>query len=312
MNSILIPLDGSALAEQILPYARALALHLDTRIRLLRVVPDPEPDSTLADGITGMYGMGEASERQQRQQRALEDARANAEGYLVAQAGRLAEYGIDVEIDVRVGSAADNIVEAAASLSPRLIAMATHGYSGLRRWALGSVADRVVHATPVPVLLVRGSEHPPAPSFSLRRILVPLDGSGLSRQALPLASELSSRARADVVLFQSVAPSPETYPSVFGQPTSRYSSVLAALHEQASRELEALTSELRREDVTVTTSIAHGYAAEAIVDEAARRGASVIVMASHGRGGIRRWALGSVADKVLHATTTPLLLVRAG
>lgn len=156
MNTILVPLDGSALAEQVLPHARVLASALDAKIRLLEVVQEPERDSMLADSITGLYGMGEPAERhRERKQLALEDARARAEGYLAVEAGRLQEDGLEVEVEVRIGPAAENIAEAAAAWPPTLIAMATHGYGGLRRWALGSVADKVLHATSTPLVLVR-------------------------------------------------------------------------------------------------------------------------------------------------------------
>ena len=311
MNTILVPLDGSALAEQVLPHARVLASALDAKIRLLEVVQEPERDSMLADSITGLYGMGEPAERhRERKQLALEDARARAEGYLAVEAGRLQEDGLEVEVEVRIGPAAENIAEAAAAGPPTLIAMATHGYGGLRRWALGSVADRVVQSGPAPIFLVRGVEHPRVVS-GIRRILVPLDGSDLARQALPAAVELARGTRADIVLLQSVAPVIEGYPSLFGQLASQYGAVLEALHEAAERELRLVAEELRKEDLSVSIAVANGHPAEMIVDEAAHRGASLIVMATHGRGGLRRWALGSVADKVLHATSTPLVLVRA-
>jgi nucleotide-binding universal stress UspA family protein len=186
----------------------------------------------------------------------------------------------------------------------------THGRSGLRRWALGSVADRVVQAAPAPVLLVRGSDLP-THTFNLKRILLPLDGSDLARQALPIAVELATCAQAELALLQAIAPVIEGYPNLFSQPTSQYGAVLAALREQAEVELGGVAGELRPQEPVVTTSVANGHPAEVIVDEAARHAASLIVMATHGRGGLRRWALGSVADKVLHTTTTPLMLVRA-
>ena len=161
MNSILVPLDSSALAEQIMPYIRELAPLLSASVRLLQVVPEPERDSMLADSITGLYGMSEPPERyRERKQLALEEARVHAEGYLAAQASRLLEDGLDVETEVRIGPVAENIIEVAAGRKPTLIAMVTHGYSGLRRWALGSVADRVIQAAAAPVFLVRGAEKP--------------------------------------------------------------------------------------------------------------------------------------------------------
>jgi nucleotide-binding universal stress UspA family protein len=311
MNTILVPLDGSTLAEQILPYIRTLAPILSAQVRLLVVVPDPEPDRLLTDSLSGSYGVGMPPERyRERQQLALEEAWAHAEGYLAAHTSRLQAEGLDVESEVRVGPAAENIVEVAQHMRATLIAMVTHGRSGLRRWALGSVADRVVQAAPAPVLLVRGSDLP-THTFNLKRILLPLDGSDLARQALPIAVELATCARAELTLLQAIAPVIEGYPNLFSQPTSQYGAVLAALRGQAEVELGGVAGELHPQEPVVTTSVANGHPAEVIVDEAARHAASLIVMATHGRGGLRRWALGSVADKVLHTTTTPLVLVRA-
>jgi nucleotide-binding universal stress UspA family protein len=181
----------------------------------------------------------------------------------------------------------------------------------LRRWALGSVADKVIHATDAPVLLVRGQAQPVVQPP--RRILTPLDGSGLSRQALPLASEIARAARAELILLRAVVPMIEAYigAPVLGRPLVENSETLNALYEYALDELKAEAASLRAEAPRVLTRAIIGYPAEVIIDEAREMDVDLIVMATHGYSGLRRWALGSVADKVLHATTTPLILVRA-
>jgi len=177
--------------------------------------------------------------------------------------------------------------------------MATHGYGGLRRWALGSVTDRVVHTATVPVCVVRSAAHVAPGEHALTRILVPLDGSDLARQALPLAIELAKRASAELVVLRAV------------EPHTQYASLLIMQRTQAARDLHALAAELRQQQVVVTPMVVVGSATEAIVDAAAQRGVDLIVMATHGYGGLQRWALGSVADKVLQAAPIPILLVRA-
>ena len=142
MNTILVPLDGSALAEQVLPQVSTLALTLDAKVCLLQVVAEPERNRPLADSISEMYGAGESPEQYEaRQRRALEERCAHAEGYLSARAALLQAAGLQVEVEVRVGPAPEIIAEVAAAIPARLIALATHGYSGLRRWAVGSVAE---------------------------------------------------------------------------------------------------------------------------------------------------------------------------
>ncbi len=312
MKSILVPLDGSPLAEQILPYAGALAPLLQAQLHLLEVVPEPAHELVASANLTAMYGTADSIEREHMRQRAeLEEAFARAETYLAAQTSQLMEQDLAVQTDIQAGLPANVIVELARNPRTRLIAMATHGRGGLQRWALGSVADRVAQASPAPVLLVRATMHTSPADFRLRHILVPLDGSELARQALPLACDLAHAAHARITLIQAVSPKIEGYPSLLAQPQPSYRAILSALHAAAERELEHAAAAIRQPDLPVTTVVVTGHAAEAIVDEATRRGASMIVMATHGYGGLRRWALGSVADQVLHATHLPLLLVRA-
>ena len=130
-------------------------------------------------------------------------------------------FGIDVETDVRCGPAPDVIIEAAEGLHISMIAMATHGYSGLRRWALGSVTDRVVHATATPVFVVRGAKPAPVDPVVFKRVMVPLDGSPLAAQALPLAADLAERARAELLLMQAVEETNEIYPVITSEEASR-------------------------------------------------------------------------------------------
>ena len=311
MNTILVPLDGSALAEQILPYVRALAPLLNVQIHLLEVVPEPAHELVSSGGLVLLYG-GDALERDQSRQRwELEEAFARAETYIGAQTSRLEDADLVVHSNIVGGQPAQVIVDLARETHTKLVAMATHGRGGLQRWALGSVADRVAQASAVPVLLVRATPHPTPVDFGLKHILVPLDGSELARQALPLACELAQAARAKITLIQAISPKIEGYPSLLTQPLPGYGVILNALRVAAQQELEQVAGQIRQPDVAVEIAVVTGHAAEIIVDEAAKRAASMIVMATHGYGGLRRWALGSVADQVLHASNLPLMLVRA-
>ena len=310
MKTILVPLDGSALAEAVLPYVRLLANTLGARVRLLHVITEVDTPNPLAYDISTLYSMSDVvAARQTSYHQSLQALREHAEGYLASQAMRLKDDGIEVDLDARFGAPPDMIVEVAEQRSVSLIAMATHGYSGLRRWALGSVTDRVVQATRTPVFVVRGTPEPHGEP-ELQRILVPLDGSEFAREALPLAADIAASAQAEIELIQAIVPDMPPIDPVI--PTSTEAQpALAVQREHAAGELTAQAEQLARPGLPIKTAVATGYAAEVIVDEATRRRADLIVMATHGRGGLRRWALGSVADKVLHATTTPLILVRA-
>jgi nucleotide-binding universal stress UspA family protein len=313
MQTILVPLDGSQLAEQVLPHVAALARLLRARVCLLQVVPTSAHITMVGDTILGLFGIDEPPERYDvREQRVWEIERQQAESYLEPRAARLRAADLDVAIAVRLGSPPEMIVDAAKDWHANFIAMATHGASGLGRWALGSVTDKVVQATTTPVLVVRGAEDAHAAPHAPKRILVPLDGSSLAKQALPIAGGLAMHAPAELILLRVVAPA--ELDSAFrplDPPISWHDKIVFGPCEQAARDLEACAVNLRREQIAATSVVVVDHIAEAIVDEAARREVDLIVMATHGYGGLKRWALGSVADKVLHATTTPLVLVRA-
>jgi nucleotide-binding universal stress UspA family protein len=314
MKTILVPLDGSALAEQALPYVRTLAPLLGARVRLLTVIVDDQGEGLMAEGIAASYGVIDPlTTQREREHRSLTILTQHAESYLDSQAALLRVQGIDVDIDVRCGPAADVIVEAAEGPDISMIAMATHGYSGLRRWALGSVTDRVVHATAIPVFVVRGATWTPTEPIAFKRVMVPLDGSPLAAQALPLAADLAERARAELLLMQAVDAIIEIYPVIapLGRPDLMPSEMLRMLRARAGEQLEEQAAMLRDRGLPVVTRVANGHAAEAIIDEAERQSIDLIVIATHGYSGIKRWALGSVTDKVLHAAATTLLLVRA-
>jgi nucleotide-binding universal stress UspA family protein len=307
MKTILVPLDGSALAEQALPYARMLAAQVGARIRLLRVIADSEGDiahmsepALLREaGATNLTSLA-------RETRLWDMLRYYATGYLDGQAGPLLQDGLDVDIDVQIGAPAERIVEVAQQIDAHMIVMATHGYTGFKRWTLGSVADRVVQATKTPVFVVPGYNAKPSDVVKLRRIMLTLDGSELARQALPLASELATHAHAELLLFQVVSPVASVYSGLVLPPD-----IQDAIQGAAANELRTIADTLRLAEIKVATAVVLGDPADQIVATALKHQVDLVVMATHGYSGIKRWALGSVADKVLHATPAPLLLVRA-
>jgi len=305
MKTILVPLDGSALAEQVLPSVRMLAPILGAEVHLLHVVSEADRYHLLVDAEPGDL----FATQRERTLNSWETLRQQAESYLAPLAAQLRAAGVNTGFEIRLGSPAEVIVEVAEREQVVLIAMVTHGYSGLKRWALGSVADKVLHATDTPVFLVRGEEQPPTGERVLKRIMVPLDGSALARQALPYATELATQTRAELIVLTALTPSISEIPST--APFLWDDDALAAARDRVMQELGSVADELRRQEIPVTPLAVIDFPAEAIIDEAARQHAGLIVMATHGYGGLKRWALGSVADKVLHATTTPLVLVRA-
>jgi nucleotide-binding universal stress UspA family protein len=304
MKTILAPLDGTPLAEQALPYVQQLASMLGARVLLLRAAADGEQARWLAGqrGQPGTLALDVAPPVC-----ALCSITAqclHADCYLADQAEILRAHGVEAYGDTVVGTPAAAIAERAAAWPDTLIAMATHAQSGLRRWVRGSLADKVLHETDIPLLLVRDGTHP-APE-RIARVLVPLDGSAFAAQALPLAVEVAARAGAALTLVWVVASSIDTYMDAF--PAA--SDPRQAFREQATRAYAASAGATPGAPAPIDTVLALGPTAEAIAEEARRLHADLIVMATHGYTGLRRWRLGSVADTLLRLTAAPLLLVR--
>ena len=174
----------------------------------------------------------------------------------------------------------------------------------MRRWALGSITDKVVHASSIPVFVAHSK---PDNAFALRRILVALDGSEIARRALPLALKLARASGAELILL-AVAPPPIGGIEVALIPVVIDEHDRAAIHDRLLSEVIVTGADSR--GLKITPLVVEGFVAEEISDQAERTQTDLIIMSSHGYGGWRRLALGSVTDKVMHITRTPLLIVR--
>ena len=311
MKTMIVPLDGSVLAEQALPYATRVALALKARVRLLQVVL---PAARAVAASSPGEAEGEEGPPRWELGVAWEALRAHAQSYLDTHAEPMRAAGLAVDVEVQFGRPAETIVEVASERHAAMIVMATHGYSGLRRWALGSVADQVVHTTHVPVLLVRRvplpdarAVHPLAEECPLKRVLVPLDGTALSRQALAPALDVAIGAEAEVIALQTVAAPMERQVGALA-PVADLS---AELRNEVAQAYALRAGSVAPEWAPITPIVTLGDAAKAIVEEAGRQHVDMIVMVTHAYSGLRRWLSDSVADRVMHATTVPLLLVRA-
>jgi nucleotide-binding universal stress UspA family protein len=286
VKTLLVPLDGSELGSRVLPYVRTLAANFSARVQLLYVT---------AARLNGKH------------------APYNGEMALNDAADMLRADGFDVATRIESGTPALCIVEAAADDDDTLVVMATHGYSGIRRWTLGSVTEQVIHTTRRPVFVVHGAASPPVTNPpSLKHLLLPLDGSSFARQALALATELATHAQATLHLLHAHLPV-SAYPPLARASLSdeRFTDLLADQRRSVAQEIESTASNLQQQSLAASTCIKNGHPAEVITAEAARRHCDAIVMATHGYSGIQRWALGSVANRVLHTTPVPLVLVHA-
>jgi nucleotide-binding universal stress UspA family protein len=192
------------------------------------------------------------------------------------------------------GDPASLVTKQADEPAVGLIVMASHGRSGLERFALGSVAEHVVHAARIPVVVIRPFG-PDRDWSNLEHALVPLDGSALAELALPTAAQFGGSLVSMVTLARVVDPI-----------------LLAGESDEAARYLEEARSrfaiQLGERQCRVETTVLYGSVAEQIL-ERAQTAKELIVMATHGRTGASRWTFGSVAERVLHETRVPLLLV---
>jgi nucleotide-binding universal stress UspA family protein len=293
LQKILVPLDGSPLAEAALPFATVLGARAGA-------------DVTLVHAAVYRTLLGDVGAEQVRVIRSGED-------YLARTAMALRATGVSVSTRVPLGgSPARWIVGETELLDADLIVMATHDREGLERWMHRSIAEDVVHGSAVPVMLVRGSaDSRLAQRFEAREptLLVPLDGSELADAGLPVACELAEAVHARVVLVAVVPMSGQPVVGQGGAAASRTAAKHAALEAEALAFLEARAGCLR--DVAVVeTVVRHGAAADEISQVAEQFAAAAVVMASHGRTGPVRSMFGSVAGGVLHRTTVPVVVLR--
>lgn len=295
-RKILVPLDGSEVAERALSTSIKLAQKGQGEVTLLRV-PWVHPVSIddYSGGTKWLYP-------DQAEERTLEDAVA----YLEGVREKWSVENVVIHTKVISGDPASVILDTATAQDIDLICMTTHGYSGLTRWMLGSVTERVLRAAPCPVLVMREE-------CTIRRVLIALDGSSLAEQALRPGLEVARRMDARVTLFQVATAVPVPHDVIFQLELAEggIADYLAAdTIENAKTYLSAVATRVERYGVPLKTHVDIGPPAERIIDYSADNDVDLVVMATHGRTGLRRWAYGSVTEKVLRSGQCALLVVR--
>ena len=297
---ILVPLDGSALAERAVPSAMMLARGLRADVVLLRAIALP---ADVRDWLDHTDLTPDAH---------LAQLGVEADEYLCRIVGRFDEAGLQAHAVVQNQPPAEAIVDYAEQTDILQIVMATHGHSGLNRWRHGSVAERVLQSSKVPVLIVYAHEKTPSdPQQAIRcqRILVPLDGSYVAEQVLPPAISIAQALDAEMVLLR--VPIAHVSGSLTGEWFAPLEGSFATANQIVEEYLEGVATRLRPQGINVRTAVRTGGVANVIVDYAQANRIDLIAMCTHGRTGLARWTLGSVADRVLRACSVPLLLVRA-
>jgi nucleotide-binding universal stress UspA family protein len=316
---ILVPLDGSERAERAIPVAARLARATGGSITFLRVV---------TAAIDAAWSMLEAP---MLMQLALDTEQARAIDYLTRLATMQELAGVEIHTQVLSGVPAQHILAVAHTKQIDLIVLCSHGYTGMTRWTLGSVAEKVARSALIPVLVLReGGPVPARPRPDATRplrALVALDGSMLAKAALePAASliaALAAPAQGALHLVRVVKPvSPESEekdPEEREHFLHKAKTYLGTTVEHLREGLVApAVSDLTLPiswSVAVDTDVAEAIVRVAENGEDAEGagvfgGCDVIAMATHGHSGIQRWAMGGITERVLHATKLPLLIVR--
>ena len=301
-EKLLVPLDGSALAEVALPYAEELAGRLGSEVRVVGVIESSRaPYRHMQEAYLD---------------RMVEDIKRGAKRYT--------DKAVEVKSVILVGSPAEKIVDYAVKEGICLTVMTTHGQTGIKQWPLGSVADKLVRALRCPVVIIRAGDVRPdiRKKGILNKILLPLDGSKESEAVVPFVEELAAKFGAEVVLFQVVSPG---YYNCTGEgacfmaydqkqinadkaSAKTYLDKVAAQMKQKG--VTAISEETKLREVSISTEVTEGDTAQEIINFAKKIDADLVAMSTHGRSGIIRATFGSVAERMLREGTTPLLLVK--
>ncbi|MCK4331456.1 MAG: universal stress protein [Dehalococcoidia bacterium] len=282
-RKVLVPLDGSELAERSLRYADKIAGSNGGEVILFTV-------------------SASSDDRLERPMKA----------YLDLNAKELQSQRIRASTAIAYGSVADEIIDFAHKSKIDLIIISTHGYSGIKHWMMGSIARKVLYGTHVPVFLVK-SRSPKVSRVKFEKILLPLDGSPFSETSIPHVEQLMRGTQAEIILLRVSEPpivpsdrSPAIKPS-----WEQYRDMLMAeVQQQALKYLEKVKAGFEGRGMKVKSEVLLGKAIESILQVARKENADLIAITTHGRTGVSRWVYGSVVNRVVEESLQPVLLIR--
>lgn len=296
IKKILFATDFSRWAKRAEDYACSLACSWKASLTVLSVAeffPGLDPDYPV-------------------NQQYLADLRSRAAAQLAEVKARAERRGIAVTIRVATGIPSEEVITVAGAEDSDLLVVGTKGKTGLAHVLLGSTAERVIRGAPCPVLTVRtepteaegegGLSRP----VTLEHILVPVDFSDCSRDALEYAAEVARQAQASLTLLHVLEPVSYGLDFTLGQSRTR-----EQVRETWTKRLEELASSLKALQVPVTSQLRGGLPADSILDSAKTLPCDLIVMGTHGRRGISHALSGSVAEAVLRKAHCPVLTVRS-
>ncbi|MBM4446086.1 MAG: universal stress protein [Chloroflexi bacterium] len=280
-KKILVPLDGSELAEQAIPYVESLARKLNSEVVLITVCLPGDP-----------------------LERALTE-------YIERRAEKIQSLGMKTRSLCIEGEPAASIINFAEKYDVSLIVISTHGRTGISHWPLGSIASKVVQRSNIPVFLVRSSYPKKAPvGKELRKILVTLDGSQLSDAIIPYVEKLAKAMGCEIDLLRVIEPVKLPQLAAYRDREKYEKDYMAKLEREAERYLDKKKAAVSDKGIKVNAALLQGKPVETILQYTEDKSVSLIALTTHGFSGITKWAYGSVASRIVEGSTKPVLLVR--
>jgi nucleotide-binding universal stress UspA family protein len=285
-KKILVPLDGSELAEKALPYAKSIAKLKNSNVILFAVSL-----TVFVDRRDRLFT-----------------------SYLEVSAKELNKKGIKTTTATSYGDVAEEIVKYANNNKIDFIIMATHGYSRAKRWLFGSITQKVLYGTEIPVLLIKSKSAEASGEFN--RILVPVDGSPFSEATFPYVVELAKNTKKEALLLHICEP--PVVPSYGSQPINptwkKYRDNMWEETERLSTNyLNKTMAVLKKKGLKVKSRVIKaqgGEVAKIIMQTSKEENIDLIVIATQGRTGVKGWVYGSVANKIVEDSSQPILLIR--
>lgn len=282
MKTLVVPLDGTNLAVNTLSLAAVLARVLGANVELIHVV--------VPSHFSNVNGR-----------------RPEAPDLFLDRACSMLPADLDVHTSIIHGDPVEQVLDHVREIPDAVLVIPSRGRAGLSRTVLGSVSDQIVRTSSVPVIVTREAMR--FPRHTLNFIVVPLDSSPLSEQAIPWAIKLGKRTDATIVLVSVIDVNQiAAYAGI-----DRQSDLLTSLEDEARDIARSYLNEavkrLRSEGVRVTWEVRLGRPADEIIRAAETTAADLVLMSTHRRTGIRRWAFGSVTDDVLQRGDSPVLVV---
>jgi nucleotide-binding universal stress UspA family protein len=297
-DPILVPLDGSLLAECVLSHTVAIDRAFDAKVVLLRVLDKNQQhvSGQLFDPLNWQIHKSEANL------------------YLGKIDARLREAGLRTETIVQEGLVAESIIECAQSQGAKLIILSSHGHSGVSQWGISSITQKVILSAPTSLLIVRA--HQPASSEGVeqayRRILVPLDGSRRAENALPMIAHLARfhKAQIDIVFVVTMPEMARQMPLV-REDIELSRRIVARNREESTRYLEQVRLSSPLNDIAVQTHLLTSENAPAALHELVEQeNIDLVALSAHGYSGYNQWPYGSMVNNFILYSKVPLLIVQ--